>query len=531
MKTLELTLVAREPLVITAGSAESMAHACLDYIPGNMILGALAAAFKHAHPGNPDDSPIFRLLFLNGQVSFGCAFPLCDGIQSVPVPLSFMREKSMGALPVEGSNENAAEFAVFNLLPLPPGDKQEVLRNLWLEKYGPDAPPCKFKRISATFMNPHTLRQPNLRKVWNTRVALGKQRSALESQLFGFSALAAGTHFRAKVFCHTDEAAAELKKLVEGMSWIRLGHARSAGYGLAALEGKWLEEGEEKTEKRMEHDFFLLSHYMPEPYWENPLENLLERLGDVAGAKPEPIRMAVGHDQIEGFCSHWSKPRDSRKVLAQGSVFRVKFARPVCLKSAYALGGGQLEGYGRILVNPAFVAEAMPPIPVGNVSPAPTRAVPPPISGPQLKMLRHRALIRAAKKQALTWLHASKWQKFLEDASTLSQPTASQLANFLGMDLRQFEEMLKKSPGTQWKTATAHDPFSRDSRREHLDEIMKKLLDTQVFFGAFPAEAWLLPGGEPDGEERKIFGARSHGLFKYELVRTWLKNARGRKEG
>lgn len=103
MKIIELELQAREPLVITDGSAEGMAHSCLDYIPGSQLLGAFASLWIRAHRGLvPDDSPEFQKLFLDGSVSWGCAYPLCSGKKCVPVPNSFRREKNMAGLPIEG---------------------------------------------------------------------------------------------------------------------------------------------------------------------------------------------------------------------------------------------------------------------------------------------------------------------------------------------------------------------------------------------------------------------------------------------
>ena len=78
MHTFLIRLRAEEPLVITSGSSESMAHETLGHIPGNMLLGAFAAAWKRTHRNSaPDSSPAFRRLFLDGSVSWGMASPLC----------------------------------------------------------------------------------------------------------------------------------------------------------------------------------------------------------------------------------------------------------------------------------------------------------------------------------------------------------------------------------------------------------------------------------------------------------------------
>lgn len=532
MKILELTLTAREPLVITSGSAESMAHACLEYIPGSMLLGAFASVWKGKNQGNPDLSPVFQQLFLNGDVSWGCAYPLCGSKQSVPVPLSYKREKSMDALPVSGLPFDPAKFAVLNSLALPGDDEDAELRRAWEEKWGASRQPPKFKKLNALFMQPQTLRKPVIHKVWNTRVALGEQRSALPSQLFGFSALASGAMFKAQIYCRTDTAAQNLGQLLRGLEWIRVGHARSAGYGLARLEIEWLKQPEEQKRTAATHDIYLLSQYLPDPPWENPLANFLARLEELTGQKPELLKSFLAYNQIEGFCSHWQKPRDSRISLAQGSAFRLRFAVDVSLPPAFELGGGRLEGYGRILANPAFLKDVWPQIPVEKATEAKkTAAENPNIKAPFWGILRRRALLRVARKQALDWLEHEKWKKFLGDASRLSQPSLTQVSNLLTLTCEEFEKMLAKTPGEQWRAGVASNPFG--SGREHLHVIMRSLLDQQVFLDEFrTAKEIALPGGKADESELKEFESKSHDLFRRELIRTWIKYSRSsQREG
>lgn len=53
-----------QPLVITDGTTEGQTHKTLEYIPGNMLLGALASAWKRNNPNvTPDDSDEFNNLF------------------------------------------------------------------------------------------------------------------------------------------------------------------------------------------------------------------------------------------------------------------------------------------------------------------------------------------------------------------------------------------------------------------------------------------------------------------------------------
>lgn len=64
MKVIKLKLEALQPLVITDGTTEGQTHKTLEYIPGNMLLGALANVWKRNNPNvAPDDSEEFKTSF------------------------------------------------------------------------------------------------------------------------------------------------------------------------------------------------------------------------------------------------------------------------------------------------------------------------------------------------------------------------------------------------------------------------------------------------------------------------------------
>ena len=67
MKSLLLRIQADSPLVITEKLTRGMNHQCLQYIPGNMLLGAFAQIWKKDFFKNgtlADDDPVFSKLFL-----------------------------------------------------------------------------------------------------------------------------------------------------------------------------------------------------------------------------------------------------------------------------------------------------------------------------------------------------------------------------------------------------------------------------------------------------------------------------------
>lgn len=526
MKKLRLTLTAREPLVITSGSAESMAHECLGYVPGNMILGALASNWIRLHPDAlPDDDPVFRRLFLDGDVSYGHALPLCEGQSSVPVPLSYMRPKNHPSLPREGEKTDDQIFMVFNMLAIKNDENAEknILDILWKKKHS-DSEKCpKLKKMPETFLHPGTLHLVNEKKVWNMHVALARQRSAVNEQLFGYSALAAGTMLASEIIC-TDEAAKDLEALLARLKNISVGHARSAGYGLGDITREWEKKGAAgESGKECGHTLFLLSQYLPFPSWENPLDNFCQSLCRKFGKMPKIERQHVNYQEIQGYNNLWKRPRDSRQAMCMGSVLRVNFPGPVALPCAFELGAGQIEGYGRILVDPEFLKKDLPDIGQTCVRATSQKAIPQG-DDPILRLLRQRALERLREELVRQWLHTPEWQKFLESAP-VKLPTASQRNSLRDADKNRFEKMLEKTPGAQWKNAVAYSPFRNG--KDHLDQIMLKLLNLDEF-KKMHAKDFTLPDDLPGTlttDEKDAFAIAAHKLFLRQLVALWNKKA------
>lgn len=544
MKLLKLELTALEPLIITSGSSEGMAHSCLDHIPGGMLLGAFANAWIRENPDiQPDDSPIFQKLFLDGSVSWGNGLPLCAGNPTIPAPLCFMREKNMDGLPVEGAEVPPGAAAIFNPLPLKDEENLSDEYNEFLERHCPEkaprkkeAQPPKFKKLSAAFMDPLTLTQPDLRQVWNTRVALGKDRAARKGMLFGFAAMARDSLFSAEIQCE-DDCQAHLAALVKTVSTIHIGHSRSSGYGRIAVKARWEDAPAAPEITGDAFNLLLLSHYFPEPPWENPLTAFLEELESMTGAKPEVEKSALAWEHLEGFNFHWRAWRNSRKGISQGSVFRLRFPAKTKLPADFSLGSCKAEGCGRILVNPPLLEKS---VLTSQGAPAAKRqkpAPPPPnANSPQWRILRERALARLAERQANSWLGDKPWLDFLENAKDLPAPSASQRANAIGMDVKTFAEMLKKTPGKQWQAAIVVNPF-QNGRRDHLSEVMLILLNQEEFLanwareGALLADAPGIPGGNFSADEKRRFLELAWKLFKRGLIRSWGKMARIKQAG
>ena len=296
---------------------------------------------------------------------------------------------------------------------------------------------------------------------------------------------------------------------------------------------------ERKTVSGTVFDIFLNSPFMPEPAWEEPVPNLhkhidaapLSHADTPADSTSSSIaskmeKLYTAYIQVEGFNNHWQKPRPSRRALDAGSVMRIVFPENVTLPEQLSLGGSQLEGYGNILINPPFLRDPLPEIklmPKKAADKSISQGAP--LSGPVINVLRERALLRTAEKQANNWLYNPEWSSFIYTASKNALPGAAQIANLQNMDKAAFTLMLDKTPGAQWKEAIAYDPFKK--RKDFLEAIIKKLLDMDEFLATFPvAITPLLPGGEMNPAVKMEFSLISYRQFKRELLRAWTKAGR-----
>ena len=117
MRTIKLMVTALDPLVITNGTTEGMSHETLNYIPGNMLLGAFAKKWRQSHPEithNADGNIEFKELFLGGT-EWGHAYPSDDAWnQSLPIPLSFQKIKGYEGIPC--ATESTENVFVVNML-------------------------------------------------------------------------------------------------------------------------------------------------------------------------------------------------------------------------------------------------------------------------------------------------------------------------------------------------------------------------------------------------------------------------------
>lgn len=534
---LELFITAREPLVLTDGSAEGMGHSTLSYVPGNMLLGALAAVWRRLHPdAAPDGHPAFRALFLDGSVEWGHAYPMFGNRECRPMPLSLRAFKNHPKLDKPGG-------VAVNVLHQPEQDPETWLRNL---HPGAEGTLPKITRHGGDFLEPVSCRQAEIRKVWNMHAALHeKHRAARNGGLFGFSALAPDTVLRSEVYCRTAQAAEELQALARHCADILLGHARSAGYGRAALRWGGMQFREdaqpdgdlEDAQPDGDLTVFLLSDYVSRCSWQNPLENLFRELKEYCDFEEDKTKLFLEHKSIAGFNGLWQLPRSTRRALCKGGVLRLC---RVQLKDAerplpYRLGGGKNEGYGRILLNPLFLEDHL--LQAGQDWETKPAETPENLSSGMsagaadtalITILRRRALRRQAERAALDLLHADNMQAFIAAAAGQSRPGQSQRGNIRQMiALRPPEEwgdafkktLQKNAVKRQWRNG-APDPET--GAKEFMKDIMLGLLTGKMS----PAQGPCLPGGPPGRDEIAAWKELVQKHLLLGILVQWEKRAR-----
>ena len=535
MKGLRVYIKALEPLIISNGTTEGMAHKTLEYVPGNMLLGALASRWKMMHPGLiPDDSAEFNAIFIDGCVSFGHAVPNCAGRPASPTPLSFQYNKHGSSLPsLEEEEKN--DCLVVNQLKKP-AEPRPV---------SSDEKPAKFKSLSSAFLDVTSKHIPKVSRIQTMHVAIGaKERKAEDSRLFGYAAIASGIEFCTTIYC-AEEYFEPLKQLLEKGSYLQLGHSRSAGYGTVQvmdLQDCPAPQGF-TVSPLVEHTLYLESAFFPEKSWQSPREGLLACLDKYLGSVQLLDEKVYARPlRLEAFNSFWHLPRATRIGFLQGSIFTFSSKDGGTLP--WAIGKSQVEGYGRIVLDPAFLNDyQIRPSAVSLSSSKATEKSASTSNSIMLNLWRRRTLARLAAEEAIDCVWSSEvFDNFINSLISGTQPSQSQRGNIRQMLLSlpkeqwatSFAEILEKQPGRQWKSAVAKDPFQQDKNREMLDKIILNLLDQaktdQCIQKSIQWSDPILPGGDLSAAERELFLSERHKRLLLELLRRWEEEYRGRGE-
>ena len=542
MSILKIKIKALEPLVITDGSAESMAHSTLEYIPGNKILGAMAFKWVSEHKNEtPDNSPEFINMFLNGTVEWGHAYPLAMSEETIPVPLSYYYLKGYDSLPKAGKKVSD-KCSIYN--------STRIFDEKLKEKQGSD------EGLKGALIEALAAFSPE--KLFTMHVAIGKNRVAADGKLFGYSSLAKNTEFVSVLIVHDESLSEKLKNLLKAGTEFYVGHSRSAGYGkVTVTEVKISNDNFTSNFKDGTNWVYLNSAFTPKHSFEEPIEALERELKTKSGDENLEIdrfAMFCGYSTLSSFNTMWRLPRRDRKLLNAGSVIRVKTSKAFSLKDS--LGGSRNEGYGRILVNPDFLSEFLPAV-KGIEGTAKKQEEHIEVSPELISAIRRRAILRIARINAQVLPHDLKefMDSLKEKRARIPSNQRSNLRTMINTQApdtwkNTFSYVLDKSkssgPGYKWKQAVASDPFlsektqdlpigqdnvnANDGRfmnhKESLSEVFLKLLDKEMFVKRFCQDLPEILGQSMTRDEKAVYENEFHRNGLLQIIKEWDRGAK-----
>ncbi len=540
MEIIRMRLTAEEPLAITDGSSEGMGHRALPFIPGSMLLGALAMRWRALHPevADPDSCAAFCGLFITGAVEWGNAYPMAGANATVPIPLCYQKVKNFPGLPSTATpKEDLGKARVFNTLAL---EGDDSLMQLCREEWGMGGDEfTKPKKLEPGFMDPKHLVRPEIPMSWSMHVALSERRAAADGQLFGYSSICPGVSFCTEICCHDESLLQDLRQLLGSTPSLRVGHSRSAGYGKVSVGPLSSAPATAQAIGGKAPTLFLLSDYIPSHSWLSPLKGLREDLAAALGANPDdlvikPKKCSIAYSEIQGFNGLWRLPRRSRKALQKGSV--LTFEASPALKGTLpcSMGACKAEGYGRILANPSFLSDRAAHPTALPESPHAGGEARPKVASALLPLVRRRASARLAHDMAVRLCATKPITDLVDSICKKQRPSSSQRGNIRGMVgssgsdsgwLQSFQLILEKTPGKQWKNAEGQNPLGSPPY-ENLDVIMSTLLGADGFR---TLSCKLLPelqqpqviGGKLEGAELPDFWQALHRNFILEFIKDW----------
>ena len=331
-----------DDIIITAKNKSTETSASLDYIPGRMILGAVASRL-YSSLSKEDQF----LVFHSGKVRFMDARPcaqLKNGQfeQAFPISLSFHHVKG-----TKKSDNGYLTEKVINRVQ--PNDEKKI------------------KQLrEGFFLDSGKYIQPKHNS--SMRVSLEDGRSR-EGYLFGFDSLSQGTSLLFSI--KTTDISFELtQRIVKALgSQIRIGRSKTAEYGRVAVEeldsGMVAKINDKLDPREGEVSLFLLSDLSIRNEWGMPsldLNDLVRALGAKSWVEEKTFVRSRSYSPFHGFRC---RPDLERQVWVGGSVITITLNEGQTLQDISSqiengLGDYCQEGLGELLLNPQCLQERRP---------------------------------------------------------------------------------------------------------------------------------------------------------------------------
>lgn len=310
-----------EPLLLAGSSKESES-----FITGTSILGYFASKYI-AKYGKDED---FDNIFVNGDVKFSNGYLACSESKKTyyPIPSYYRAEKANG------------------------NSKTRVFNKLYT-----DAPQDEVKTKSLDgaygYINGNELvvKKAEYSIVYHHSRNKDKMSDGEISEFYQYTPLSKGQEFSFSIAGEKKY----LDKLLADLEGIRLGKARTAGYGHAEVTKVVVEKN---NEENISGTKFVLECLSPLAIindngdYTTTIDDMKDYIEKKLGIEVNVTSYQLNPTLISGFSTLWLKQKPSFEAIDKGSYIYIETKESVSLPTSLSLGQKQNEGYGSIRVAP-----------------------------------------------------------------------------------------------------------------------------------------------------------------------------------
>lgn len=353
MKTITFRLTAVQPLLLTSLQGDPNSSVSFPYIPGSVIRGALIGQYCQEHDLDLE-APDIRRWFFDGTTRYLNAYPLIDGIRTIPIPRMLAAEKT-----AEWDNDTLIVF-----------DRSTTT---------PDMIPLRSLTGFIARDQRGNLRYTTTRMLVNIHNQRDRPRGrGIEGAgaVFRYEAIAPEQTFVAAIICDNDNDALIIEKRIPERFWI--GGSRNAGYGEVRIDNIKVDVGwsevrpYEMIDTFEDEDNKPLSDNDPTRLTITLTSDMIIRAydGGYSTASPDvqistllgvslkldKTRTALGSTLHGGFNRTWGLPIPHTPALTAGSVLTYNCDSPPTTAAlarlvAEGIGERRAEGFGRVMYN------------------------------------------------------------------------------------------------------------------------------------------------------------------------------------
>lgn len=294
----------------------------MDYIPGTMVLGALASAYR---------GESFNKVFLSGDAKFGNLY-ISDphGNRYIPSPRFLAKIKAAGS------------------------EEEKGIKNT----IGIDVTKAQYKPLKHGYINTkYGYVEPETKIVYHNSI------NTEDGGLYMQYCLCSNQYYAGSI-CAKGSALGELYPLFRNGA-LKFGRSKTAQYSNCSILHMKVKEREKRTSRVQQGSiiaFVLQSDtIITDSYGNYTVDkgSLLQTIADAAGIETNALSAFAPDDLyldkttlctkiISGYNAKWNLKKPQIKAIGAGSAVIVRANRNLILPSAFTIGDKQNEGFGEI---------------------------------------------------------------------------------------------------------------------------------------------------------------------------------------